>query len=365
MDRNQIIIRTSAVGIAANLGLCAVKFAIGFASRSQAVITDAANNLGDALGSVITIAGTKLSEKKPDRTHPFGYGRVEYMTSIIVAFLVLYVGVQSFFESVRAIFVPQPADFSITSLIILAAALGVKLILGLWTRSKGRSIRSAALEASGTDALSDSMLSGAALVSALLVHFANIDLSAWLGLLIALYIICSGIQLMKHPVDSLIGSRPDHELTRQVSDLILSFKNVDGAYDLVLNGYGETFTIGSVHIQIPDTLSAREIQHLTQQISQEVYRRFRIILTIGIYAANTSDPTSSRIRKTVDQTLAQYDQIIEVHGFYVDLPMHLCAFDLIFDPAADACALRDEIQASLQKQLPDYRFYIVIDKEFV
>lgn len=363
--RSKQIILASLVTIAANTLLSALKFAIGLASHSQAVLSDAANNLGDALGSFVTIIGTRLSQKAPDHRHPFGYGRIEYMTSAIVAALVLYVGIETFIDSIQALLHPQIVSFTDLSLWLLAGGLLVKFFLGLWMKARGRKLKATAIEASGVDSLSDSILSLATLISALLSRFAHIELGGWLGLVISFFIIKSAIELLLSPLNELVGLRTDTALGEQIKQSILDADpKVQGVYDLILNTYGDSLSIGSVHIQVSDRLNARQIQSLTRQITKMLYLKYHLIMTIGIYASNDSDPTSARIRKLVEQTLAEYPQIIQMHGFYVDLDLHTVAFDLIFDYEADGNVLRQRIRSRLQEKLPDYTFDIVIDGDY-
>lgn len=364
MNRTKEIMKVSGIGIATNIGLSALKFAVGTVAHSQAVMSDAANNLGDAMGSIVTIIGTKLSAKSPEKKHPFGYGRIEYMTEMIVAFLVAYVGVEAFFDSIHDIRFPVDNSFSTLTLSLLVIGLAVKLILGLWTKKKGTSLKASALVASGTDAFSDSILSAATLISALISRFFSINIGGWVSLVISIFIIKSGLELIQEPLENLVGERPDSALSAELKKTIQEFPEVEGVYDLILNAYGNTFTVGSVHIQIPDSIEARDIQKLTRAISKKVYNKYKVILTIGIYAANTSDPISFRIRKTIDEILKDYTQVLQIHGFYVDLQTKVAAFDLIFDYDCDAQALKNEIRDRLIQRIPDYTFDIVVDQDF-
>lgn len=364
-ERARQIIFTSLGTIGANAFLAGLKFVIGFASHSQAVLSDAANNLGDALGSFVTIIGTRLSTRKPDRRHPFGYGRIEYITSAIVAALVLYVGIETLISSIQALIEPQPVSFTSLSLWLLAAGLVLKLSLGLWLKARGKKLKAVSIEASAADSLSDSILSLATLISALLSRFAHIQLGGWLGLVISFFIIKSAIELLISPLNELVGLRTDEVLGEEIKNSILSADpQVQGVYDLILNTYGDSLSIGSVHIQVSDTLNTRQIQALTRRITKMLYKTYHLVMTIGIYASNDSDPQSARIRKLVEQTLQSYPQIVQMHGFYVDLNLDTVAFDLIFDYQSDGAALRKEIRDRLQKELPGYTIDIVVDGDY-
>lgn len=364
MNRQTQIIRTSAGSIVCNLALSGIKFSVGAASHSQAVMTDAANNLGDAMGSAVTIIGTRLSRKRPDRTHPFGYGRIEYLTSAIVSFIVVYVGIEAFTDSLSSLLHPGEVTFTDLSLWLLAISLAVKMLLGAWLRRRGKTLRSASLTATAADSISDSVLSLATLLSALLNRFTGVELGGWLGLVISLFIIKSGVDLILAPLNELVGERSDTALTDAVKETIAGFEGVCGVYDLILNTYGDSACIGSVHIQVPDTMTAPEIQGLTRKISRQISRQYQIILTIGIYASNDTDPVSARILASVKQILADYPGLIQMHGFYVDLQAQVIAFDLIFDFTADAVKCRHEIRDRIRAEYPDYTVDIILDKDY-
>lgn len=277
----------------------------------------------------------------------------------------LYVGIETLISSIQALIEPQPVSFTSLSLWLLAAGLVLKLSLGLWLKARGKKLKAVSIEASAADSLSDSILSLATLISALLSRFAHIQLGGWLGLVISFFIIKSAIELLISPLNELVGLRTDEVLGEEIKNSILSADpQVQGVYDLILNTYGDSLSIGSVHIQVSDTLNTRQIQALTRRITKMLYKTYHLVMTIGIYASNDSDPQSARIRKLVEQTLQSYPQIVQMHGFYVDLNLDTVAFDLIFDYQSDGAALRKEIRDRLQKELPGYTIDIVVDGDY-
>ncbi|MBQ3318894.1 MAG: cation transporter, partial [Spirochaetia bacterium] len=210
-NRDKVIVRTSIVGIVANIFLAAFKAVVGILSHSIAVVLDAVNNLSDALSSVITIAGTKLAGKLPDKKHPLGYGRIEYLSAMIVAAIVLYAGITSLVESVKKIIHPEKADYSAVALIIIASAVVVKLILGRYVKSQGEKVNSSALIASGADASFDAILSASVLASAVIFLVFGISLEAYVGALISFFIIKAGYEMMTETLDDILGQRADSE----------------------------------------------------------------------------------------------------------------------------------------------------------
>jgi cation diffusion facilitator family transporter len=255
-NRNQVIIRTSIIGIAANVVLSIAKAIIGLFTHSIAVTLDAVNNLSDALSSVITIVGTKLASKLPDKKHTLGHGRVEYITALLVAGIVLYAGITSGVESVQKIVHPVKAEYNAVSLVIIALAVVVKLVLGTYVKSQGEKVNSGSLIASGQDALFDGVISTSVLISALIYVFAGVSLEAYVGVLISIFIMKAGIEMIQETVSNILGARSDKELTAEIKKIMNEEPEVHGAYDLILYNYGPEKEYGSVHIEVVDTMTA-------------------------------------------------------------------------------------------------------------
>jgi len=364
LDRSARIIRTSIVGIAVNLVLVLFKMAVGLIAGSIAVILDAVNNLSDALSSIITIIGTKLSGKAPDKKHPYGYGRIEYLTSVLIAVIVLIAGLTSLKESVEKLLHPEAASYSVVSLIILAAAVAAKLLCGRYVKGVGKELQSGALIASGSDAFFDAILSLATLAAAAVSMLWSLSLEGILGVVISVFILKAGVEMLLETLNSIIGTRADPELSRQLKELVCSFPGVAGAYDLTLHNYGPTQIIGSVHIEVPDDTRARELHLLTRQIAADVYQRLGVILTVGIYAANDSSEAIAGVRRQTEAVVARHPEILQMHGFYGDEETRTVMLDLIVDFQADAQAVQTQVEAELAQACPGYRFAIVLDSDY-
>ena len=362
MDRDQVIVKTSIIGIIANVFLAAFKAAVGLISHSIAVTLDAVNNLSDALSSVITIVGTKLAGKLPDKKHPLGYGRIEYLSAMIVAAIVLYAGVTSAVESVKKIIHPEKADYSTVSLIIIAAAVLVKIFLGQYVKKKGKQVNSGALVASGADALFDAILSASVLASAVIYLTTGISLEAYVGVIISIFIIKSGIEMMIETVDDILGHRPDPEITKRIKKTITELPEVRGAYDLILNNYGPDRNYASVHVELPDTMTVDEVDVLTRHVQAKVYQETGVILTgVGVYSFNTKDGPEADMRNRVQHIVMEHPWALQMHGFYVDIKEKLIRFDVVlsFDitPGEALATLHEEIKA----EYPEYQISIVPD----
>ena len=288
VSRDKIIVRTSIIGILTNVFLASFKAGIGLISNSIAVILDAVNNLSDALSSIITIVGTKLAGRLPDKKHPLGYGRMEYLTAMIVAGIVLYAGLTSAVESVKKIIHPEKADYSTISLVIIGVAVVVKIILGRYVKGQGEKVNSGSLIASGSDALFDAILSMSVLASAIIFILTGISLEAWVGVFISVIIIKSGIEMMIETVNEILGVRADKEVTDKIKKLMVEEPEVSGAYDLILYNYGPDKNYASVHIELPDTMTVKEVDKITRKLEKKVYKETGVILAgVGLYSINT------------------------------------------------------------------------------
>ncbi|SFL51973.1 cation diffusion facilitator family transporter [Lachnospiraceae bacterium KH1T2] len=363
MDREKIIIRTSIIGIIANIFLAAFKAFVGMATHSIAVILDAVNNLSDALSSVITIIGTKLAGKKPDKKHPLGYGRIEYLSSMVVAAIVLYAGITSLIESVKKIIWPEAAEYSYVSIAIIAAAVLVKLILGSYVKKKGEQVKSGSLVASGSDALFDALLSMSVLASALVYMIFHMSLEAWVGVVIAIIIIRSGIGMVLESVDDMLGTRAEASISKAIKKTVAEEPEVHGAYDLFLTNYGPDKRLGALHIEVDDTMTAEEIDSLTRRITDKVYKKHGVLLTgVGIYSVNTKDNKSAIVREEVRKIVMSHEGILQFHGFYINEDEKKISFDIVYDfQVEDRKKLRDMIKKEIEAHFNGWEAQVAID----
>lgn len=361
-SRDQIIIRTSIIGIAANIFLAAFKAVIGLLSHSIAVTLDAVNNLSDALSSLITIIGAGLANRKPDKKHPLGHGRTEYLSAITVSAIVLYAGINSAVESVRKIMSPETPDYSNISLIIIAAAVIVKIILGRYFTLKGKEAGSGALEASGADASFDAILSLSVLACAVLFRMTGISLEAFVGAVISVFIIKSGIEMMLETLDDIIGKRADPDKVREIKRLIKEEPEVRGVYDLFINNYGPGRDYASLHIEVPDVMTVEEVDTITRRVQQKVYKGTGVIITgVGVYSYNTKDQEAAKIRNTVIETVLQHEWALQVHAFNADTKKKKMRFDVVLSFDIDPRQGYEVIMKEIRRLYPDYAITITSD----
>ena len=365
-ERETAIIRTSAIGIAANVALAAFKAAVGILSNSIAVTLDAVNNLSDAISSIITIVGTKLSNKKADREHPFGHGRIEYITTTIIAAIIMYAGISSLIKSIQDIIDPVTPDYSPLSLVIIAVAVLVKIILGHYVRSVGNRVNSDTLIASGSDALFDAILSTSVLLAALIFIFTKISLEAYVGVVISGFIIKASIELLQGSIKEIIGMRPDAALSTLIYDIVKEDPDAEGVYDLIIHNYGPDRFVGSFHTEVLDTTSAIEIDTMIRRLSTEIYKQTSgkiIIAAIGIYARNTTDNRIVKMRTEVTEMALAHEGVLQVHGFIADIENQFMAFDAVIEFGYDGKQIVHDIIHEVEAAYPDMNVSVLLDRD--
>ncbi len=360
--RDKVIVRTSVVGIMTNVLLAAFKAAVGLASHSIAVVLDAVNNLSDALSSIITIVGTKLSGKLPDKKHPLGYGRIEYLSAMIVAGIVLYAGITSLVESIKKIIHPETPEYGTISLVIISVAVVVKIVLGKYVKAQGQKVNSGSLVASGSDALFDAILSLSVLVSAIVFLTCRVSLEAYVGAVISGFIIKAGVEMMRETVNEILGQRADKETTSKIKRLLADEPEVRGAYDLILYNYGPDRNYASVHLEVPDTMTVEEVDRLTRKVEGKVYMETGVILVgVGVYSHNTEDNEAARIFKDVQDKVLAHDWAVQMHGFHVDVPAKEMRFDVVMNFDIRPKEGIEIISKEIGQAYPDYAIQIVPD----
>lgn len=364
--RDKKIIQTSIVGIVANVFLAAFKAVIGIMTNSIAIVLDAVNNASDVASSVVTIIGAKLSKKESDKAHPFGHGRVEYLSAMVIAVIILYAGVTSAVESVKKIISPDVPEYSTVSLIIVAVAVVVKIILGRYVKMVGILVKSESLINSGTDASMDAVISASTLVAAVLYLNFKISVEAYLGVVISIFIIKAGVDMLRETLSHILGESPDSDLAQKINETVMEFSEVTGTYDLVLHDYGPDVYQGSLHIEVPDIYTADEIDRLSRKIATEVYAKHNVVLTaIGIYSLNSNDKLAIKIKNTIEELVLMNPYILQIHGFYFNREEASVRFDLVvsFD-AKDRKQVFDKVVSKIQQHYPEYKIEAVMDTEY-
>ena len=322
---------------------------------------DALNNLSDVLSSVITIIGTKLSEKKPDKKHPFGHGRVEYFSSVIIAVIIFLAGIMALKESIEKIIHPTLTLFNIPFLLVILLGVFVKYFFGSYLKEEGKKLNSKSLIASGIDAINDSILALSTFISALFSYFLSINIEGMVGILISLFILKTAYHILTETLDDLIGQRIDPSLTKKIKIFLASYDEVINVSDLYIHSYGPEKLVASAHLELNDKLSIKQVIKITRKIEIDMYNKYNIIFTAGIYAINDNDKYN-HIKKYLQEILKNYKTIIDMHGFYVDEKSKLITFDLTFDfDETNKKEKMKEIKSMLKKRYPDFEYQIIID----
>lgn len=364
--RKKQIVHVSIIGIVANVALAAFKAAIGLLSNSIAITLDAVNNLSDAASSAITIVGTKLAGKAANRDHPYGYGRIEYLTAMVVSGIVLWAGLTALVESIKGIVNPQAPSYDTISLVIIGVAVVVKLVLGRYVSAAGKRLDADALVASGADASFDAIISASTLVAALIYMFMGVSLEAWLGAIIAVVIVKSGIEMLQDALGKVLGERIDAELAQGIKETVCSVEGVRGAYDLILADYGPQRLWGSVHVEVDERSTALDIDRMTREIQTLVFRNHHVIMhTVGIYSTNVSENSETyAIREALDKIADEEPYVLQVHGLFVDTTLKGVTFDVVVAwEAGNREQVRARVVDKMHELFPGYAFVAVLDSD--
>lgn len=366
MDRTKKIVQTSIIGIAANILLSVFKAIVGVVSHSVAITMDAVNNLSDAFSSVITIVGAKLSSREPDRKHPYGYGRIEYLSTMVIGIIILYAGITSFTESVKKIIHPETPEYGTPALIIVSAAIVVKVVLGIYTEKTGKKVESESLVASGKDALNDSIISASTLVAAIIFIIIGLSIEAYIGVIISFVIIKTGFETLRDTISMTLGERITPELSKRVKASINELEEVRGVYDLIIHNYGSEKLIGSAHVEIPDTLSAVEIDALDRIIAKKVFADTGIMMSgVSVYSTNTGDKVAVEAHKKIKGIIGDYDEALQIHGFYMNHKTKEIRFDLVIDiEAKNKREVLSKVSKRVEEMYPEYVVEVLLDYNF-
>lgn len=364
-NRTQKIVKVSVVGIVLNALLAAVKIVIGTVIGAVAVVTDGYNNFVDALSSIVTIIGAKFAAKLPDKKHPYGYGQIEYISSLFIGVLIFYTAITTFMDSLDKVLNPHAADYDAAIIVVIAITIAVKIGISFYFKKSGKKIGSDALWASGVDAFTDAIVSSSILVAGGIEIFTGFSIDGWLGMLISIMIAKSAIDVLKISISKMIGERVPAKLTKEIETYVNGYSEVLGVYDIILNRYGAELTIGSLHIEVKDSMDAKAIDKLCREITSDIYHRYSIILTIGIYAYDVSSPKAEQMHNTIHKLSKEYPYILQIHGFYADEKAKTASLDMVIDfTCPDKQALASEFKQKLEELYPDYKFNIVIDADF-
>ncbi len=362
-NREHKIIKTSLISLLANIILSAFKISMGLFSASTVIVLDGVENISNALGIILTIIGIKLSSKTPDKKHPLGYGRIEYITDLLVSTLVIYIGFTALIASVGNIKNATNIQYDGYIYFVLVISAIVKLLLSKHEKDIGFKLKSRALVAAAVDSFANALISISIILSALIRLTFGINLEHFIGIVIALLIIRGGIIMIRDTMDEILGRRTNEELKTKIKNIILEFEEVFGVYDLVLHSYGREKNIGSVHIEIKSSLSTLELDLLERKIAKRIYDELHVVLAgISIYTINVDDKSAHSIHKFIKSLESLKESILNIHGILIDTGNKKVYFDIVVNfNEQNIDGLIREIKRKIKTKYPEYEVHIQND----
>ncbi len=368
-DRGRYIVRGSIVGLLANLFLFCIKIFAGTLSGSVSVVADAFNNLSDMGASLVTLLGFKMAEKPSDAKHPFGHGRIEYLSGLIVSFIILLLGVELAGSAVGKIFHGTSVTFSLLSVVLLCVSIPVKLSLGFYTRGIGRKINSPALVAAGRDSLNDVLVTLCTLLSIFASRFTQYPVDGVIGLFLAGFVIWSGIGILRDTLGPLLGQAPPMELVCDIEKRVLESEGVTGTHDLIVHNYGPGQFFASVHAEVRADCDILKIHDTIDLAERRIQEELGVFITIHIDPVDTDDALTLKLRELTEGIIRELDAQLSLHDFRIvsgDTHTNLI-FDLVVPLSLkmDDKTLGEEIDARLKRQNPDYYTVITFDRAFI
>lgn len=358
-----------AVGIVSNSLLCIMKILIGWISGSIAIIADGINNLADASSSIITLVGFKLAALPEDEEHPYGHARIEYLAGMAVSVMIILVGVELGKSSIDKILEPSPLEFSWVLVAVLILAIVIKVWQARFNISTGKKINSLALMATGADSRNDVISTCVVLLGVLIGHFAEIQIDGYLGLLVAVFIIWSGICLVKETVSPLLGEAPDHELVEQIAQIAKSHEGILDIHDLAVHNYGPGKIFASIHLEVDASVDVMKSHDLVDNVEHEIANKLNINITAHMDPVDLSTPYRAEIMEIIKNAIEPIDGVVSMHDLrLVTGPTHTnVIFDIVISPGCKFS--QDEIKKiiddAIHKKYPNFFTAIDFDKSYI
>ena len=365
-ERTGIINRTAILGIVVNVLIAGVKIAAGLLASSIAIVSEGVNNAADALTSVLTMVGTRLAGRHPDAKHPFGYGRIEYLTGLVVAVVIIVSGVQMLIESVKLIFRPEELSISYVSLAIVAVSAVVKFFLGLYTIARGRVVQSDALVGVGLECRGDSYISIITIGVAVVFLLTGVSLDAYAGVVMSAIILKAGVEVLLKIVSELIGRPGEKELATKIYQLVRATPGVVGAADMMLHNYGPNAWSGSVNVEIDHAKSVGEVYAMLHELQLGIMHEEHVTMVFGVYAVDDDHVETRRIRRTIVEYVKAHEHVKSFHAVYLEPGTNRLYCDLVVDyELADWGALRADFLDYMKAKVPGRDVVLTVETEFV
>lgn len=365
-DREGMVTVTSMIGVIVNILVALLKVVVGLLSSSIAIVSEGVNNAADALTSILTLIGTKLAGKHPDEKHPFGYGRIEYLTSLLIAVLILVSGTEMLLNAIKLIFMPEELKISFISLMIVAISAIIKYLLGTYTISMGKRAESSALQAVGIECKNDSFVSLLTIITSIIFIVFHISIDAYAGILISLIIIKAGLTVLMNTVSELIGRPGEHDLANKIYQEIRSTEGVLAAVDMMLHNYGPNAWSGSVNLEIDHEKTVGEIYQILHALQLKIMHEYHVTMVFGIYAVDNDHEEVRQLREKITEFVRKKEHVKSYHAVYLEPDTNRIYCDFIVDyKLKDWENLREEFTDYLKEYYPENELILTIETEFV
>ena len=365
-NRLKLIFKASVITILVNIGLGIFKAIVGVLSHSIAITMDAINNFTDAGSSFITILSSYFAAKSPDKKHPFGYGRTEYLGTLLIAIIILYAGITSLVESIKSIINPQAAEYSGVALFIISVAVVAKAALSLYVSSVGKKANSDSLMAAAKESIGDIAISIATLVAAIVYIYAHVSIEAWLGVIIAFVILKAGFEILQETISKILGTGGDVELVKNIKKAVSEFDEVIGAYDLVLHNYGPDTYHGSINIEIDHDKSVGEVYKVIHALQLRIMHEYNVILVFGMYAVDTDSPKMKDLRNYITTYTKSIPNIESFHAVYIDPDNNDIYCDFVVDyELKDWDKVKEDFIKYMHDKYPNSKTELVLETKYV
>lgn len=361
--RERYGIVASIVCILCNVVLCVFKFLVGALSHSVSIQADAFNNLSDAGSNIATLFGFKLANKQPDSDHPYGHGRIEYVTGMMIAFLILLVAFSSFKESMTKIVSPDPVKFSVVTVSVLLGSILVKLWMGYFNKQFGKAIDSPSLMAAGRDSINDVVSTFATLISVMVASFSDLPIDGYIGLFVSIFVFKAGIEVFNDTVSPLLGQAPDPKLVANVYNFVMGHDVIIGVHDMIVHDYGPSRLFITLHAEVRADANILEVHDLIDEIEREMAQHFKCLATIHMDPIEVDDELTNQLREKTRRLIADIDASYTIHDFrIVSGPTHT---NLIFDVVLPSNDHRDEkeLKAIISQKVKEWNstYFVVVN----
>lgn len=363
-------ILSSIVGVALNILLFAVKITIGLLINSISVTADAVNNLSDAGSSIISFIGVKLAKRPADQEHPFGHGRIEYITAFVIAVVILIVAFSLFQDSLDKVFHPQPISFNWVMIAILGLSVLVKLWLAVFNKKLSKKINSKIMRAASADSFNDVVVTSATIVSIIIGHMFSVNIDGWMGIAVSAFVFYSGFDIAKTALMPLLGEAANREVFERITDKVESYEGIVGTHDLIAHNYGPTHTMATIHAEVPNNSDIEEIHETIDRIEREVLRDLGIFLVIHMDPVVTDDETVLEKKRMVDASIKELEPKASIHDFRVVNGEHDVnfIFDLVVPhsySAEDEEKLLEQLVERINQTDKSYHCVVTIEKNYI